>query len=342
VKGFQVSRKLAKVGNLSSDTALLFFDDCRIPARYVLGEADQGFYQIMTGFQGERLVAAVTAVAASQLLLEDALRYGQERKAFGRPIGTFQAWRHRFAGHLSRVEAARWLTYRAADLFNRKEMALKEISMAKLVACDLAQEVAYDCMQFHGGMGYVTESDVARAWRDSGCSPSPAGRRRSCGRSSRGPPGCDGSDPMTDVVVVLVTARPRRRRGPGADARGGGARRLRQRRAGRALHLPLGGKGPRRRRGAASAEDRAAPARAPQGAAAGAPPYQVPELLALPVEGGLARTSSDRGERAPLREAPRAEARRTLARRAAAGEARERARATARSPAAPGSAPVSP
>jgi citronellyl-CoA dehydrogenase len=166
VKGFQVSRKLDKVGNLSSDTALLFFDDCRIPARYVLGEADQGFYQIMTGFQGERLVAAVTAVAASQLLLDDALRYGQERKAFGRPIGTFQAWRHRFAGHLSRVEAARWLTYRAADLFNRKEMALKEISMAKLVACDLAQEVAYDCMQFHGGMGYVTESDVARAWRD--------------------------------------------------------------------------------------------------------------------------------------------------------------------------------
>jgi acyl-CoA dehydrogenase len=166
VKGFQVSRKLEKVGNLSSDTALLFFDDCRIPARYVLGEENQGFYQIMTGFQGERLVAAVTAVAASQLLLEDALRYGQERKAFGRPIGTFQAWRHRFAGHLSRVEAARWLTYRAADLFNRKEMALKEISMAKLVACDLAQEVAYDCMQFHGGMGYVTESDVARAWRD--------------------------------------------------------------------------------------------------------------------------------------------------------------------------------
>jgi len=166
VQGFQVSRKLEKVGNLSSDTAVLFFDDCRIPARYLLGEANQGFGYIMTGFQGERLVAAVTAVAGGQLLLDDALRYGQERRAFGRPIGTFQAWRHRFAEHMARLEAARWLTYRACDLFARNQVALREISMAKLVACDLAQEIAYDVMQFHGGMGYVLESDVARAWRD--------------------------------------------------------------------------------------------------------------------------------------------------------------------------------
>jgi len=166
VKGFEVSRKLEKVGNLSSDTAVLFFDDCRIPARYLLGEADQGFGYIMTGFQGERLVTAVTAVAGAQLVLDDAIRYGQERKAFGRPIGTFQAWRHRFAEHLSRLEAARWLTYRACDLFARGQVAFREISMAKLVAGDLAQEIAYDAMQFHGGMGYMTESDVARAWRD--------------------------------------------------------------------------------------------------------------------------------------------------------------------------------
>jgi len=166
VAGYQVSRKLEKVGNLSSDTAVLYFDDCRIPARYLLGGEGEGFYHVMTGFQGERLVAAVTAVAASRLLLEDAARYGQERRAFGRPIGAFQAWRHRLAGLSARVEAARWLTYRAADLFNRGQVALREISMAKLVACDLAQEVAYDCMQLHGGMGYVTESDVARAWRD--------------------------------------------------------------------------------------------------------------------------------------------------------------------------------
>jgi citronellyl-CoA dehydrogenase len=166
VKGFSVSRKLEKVGNLASDTAVLYFDDCRIPRRWLLGEENQGFYHIMTGFQGERLVAAVTAVAASALLLEDAMRYGQERKAFGRPVASFQVWRHRLAELGSRVEAARWLTYRAADLFNRKEVSVKEVSMAKLVACDLAQDVAYDCMQLHGGMGYVVESDVARAWRD--------------------------------------------------------------------------------------------------------------------------------------------------------------------------------
>ena len=81
-------------------------------------------------------------------------------------IARMQVWRHKLAEHLSRVEAARWLTYRAADLFARGEPAVKEISMAKLVACDLAQDVAYDCMQLHGGMGYVLETDVARAWRD--------------------------------------------------------------------------------------------------------------------------------------------------------------------------------
>ncbi len=166
VKGFAVSRKLEKVGNLSSDTALLYFEECRVPRRYLLGEENQGFYHIMANFQGERLVAAVIAVAGMQLMVEDALRYGQERKAFGRPIGSFQAWRHRFAEHLSAIEAARWLTYRACDLFNRREAAVKEISMAKLFACELAQHVAYDCMQLHGGMGYALETDIARAWRD--------------------------------------------------------------------------------------------------------------------------------------------------------------------------------
>jgi citronellyl-CoA dehydrogenase len=166
VKGFQVSKKLEKVGNLSSDTALLFFEDCRVPARWLLGEENQGFYHVMANFQGERLVAAIGAVAGMQLMVEGALRYGEERHAFGRPIVRFQVWRHRFAEHLAAIEAARWLTYRACDLFNRGQPAVKEISMAKLVACDLAQQVAYDCMQFHGGMGYVVESDIARAWRD--------------------------------------------------------------------------------------------------------------------------------------------------------------------------------
>jgi acyl-CoA dehydrogenase len=164
--GFQVSKKLEKVGNPSSDTAVLFFDDCRVPARYVLGEENQGFTHIMVNFQGERLVAAIQAVAAMQLMLDDALQYGRERRAFGRPLIGFQAWRHKLAEHMTALEAARWLTYRACDLFDRRQVALREISMAKLFACDLAQEVAYDCMQLHGGMGYVLETGIARAWRD--------------------------------------------------------------------------------------------------------------------------------------------------------------------------------
>ncbi|HET8541681.1 MAG TPA: acyl-CoA dehydrogenase family protein [Anaeromyxobacter sp.] len=165
-KGFQVSRKLEKVGNPASDTAVLYFDDCRVPARYLLGEENAGFGYVIANFQGERLVAAVQAVAAMQQMVEDAIRYGEERRVFGRPVARFQAWRHKLAEHLTAIEAARWLTYRACDLFDRKQVAVKEISMAKLFACDLAQDVAYDCMQLHGGMGYVLETDIARAWRD--------------------------------------------------------------------------------------------------------------------------------------------------------------------------------
>jgi citronellyl-CoA dehydrogenase len=168
-KGFSVSKKLDKVGNLSSDTALLFFEDCRIPARYLLGGENMGFIHIMTNFQGERLIAAVGAVAGMQLMIDDALRYGNDREAFGKPIVKFQVWKHKFVEMLTEVEAAKWLTYRAVELFDDPETrgaAVKEISMAKLFAGDLLQRVSYDCMQFHGGMGYVTETDVARAWRD--------------------------------------------------------------------------------------------------------------------------------------------------------------------------------
>jgi citronellyl-CoA dehydrogenase len=166
VQGFSVSKKLDKVGNLSSDTAVLYFDGCRIPARYVLGEPDEGFYHIMTNFQGERLTGAIATVAAMDRMIEAAIRWGQEREAFGRPLLKFQVWRHKFVEHLTAVEAARRLTYRAVELFEAKEKPVKEISMAKLFAGDLAQRVAYDCQQFYGGMGYVEETDVARAWRD--------------------------------------------------------------------------------------------------------------------------------------------------------------------------------
>ncbi|MDP1828593.1 MAG: acyl-CoA dehydrogenase family protein [Archangium sp.] len=166
VKGFQVSKKLDKVGNLSSDTAILFFEDCKVPVRYLLGEENEGFYHVMTNFQGERLTAAIAAVAAMDQMIAGAIKYGHERSAFGKPIIKFQVWRHKFVELLSQMEAARRLTYHAVELFEAKENPVKEISMAKLVAGDLAQKVAYDCQQFYGGMGYIEETEVARAWRD--------------------------------------------------------------------------------------------------------------------------------------------------------------------------------
>lgn len=165
-KGFSVGKKLKKIGNLASDTAELFFDECRVPARYILGEKDKGFYYIMENFQGERLVTSLGALAAMDKGLRYAIDYGHERTAFGSPIGKFQVWRHRFAEHLTAVEAGRWLTYHAVDLVNRGKRAVKEITMAKLYTTELSQKVAYDCMQICGGFAYTTEYPLGRMWRD--------------------------------------------------------------------------------------------------------------------------------------------------------------------------------
>jgi citronellyl-CoA dehydrogenase len=165
-KGFRVTRKLKKIGNHASDTAELSFEDCRIPARCLLGEENQGFYYIMMNFQGERLIAAVSAVAGAQQAIDDAIRYGNERSAFGRPIMRFQVWRHEFVQLMTELEAGRWLTYRACDLFNRKQEAVKEISMAKLYAGELAIHITDRCLQFHGGYGYTEEFPISRKFRD--------------------------------------------------------------------------------------------------------------------------------------------------------------------------------
>jgi len=165
-KGFSVGKKLKKVGNMASDTAELFFDECRIPKRNVLGEINKGFYYVMHNFQGERLAAAILALAASEKALRDAMEYGANRNAFGKPVREFQVWRHRFAEHLTNVEAGRWLTYRALDLLNRKQKCVREVTMAKLFASELSQKVTYDCMQMFGGFGYTTEYPIGRAWRD--------------------------------------------------------------------------------------------------------------------------------------------------------------------------------
>lgn len=164
--GFSVGRKLDKVGTRSVDSSEIHFDNCRIPQRYLLGQENAGFYYIMTNFQGERLVAALTAQAAIDIALTDAIKYGKERTAFGRPIGKFQVWKHTFAEHLTASEASRALIYQAVDKVNSGQDPTKLISMAKLFSGDLAQKIVYDCMQFHGGYGFIEEYDIARSFRD--------------------------------------------------------------------------------------------------------------------------------------------------------------------------------
>ena len=166
VKGYSVTRKISKMGNHASDTAELSFEDCRIPARYLLGEENQGFYYIMMNFQGERLIAAVLCTAGADQAIAETVKYMQERTVFGRPIMKYQIWRHTFADLKTEVEAGRWLTYRAADLFNRKQDAVNEITMAKLYTSELINKVADRCVQAYGGAGYSDDFPISRMYRD--------------------------------------------------------------------------------------------------------------------------------------------------------------------------------
>ena len=167
-KGFSVGRKLDKLGTRSVDSCELHFDNCRIPQRNLLGQENAGFYYIMTNFQGERLVAALIANVGMELALQDAMKFGSERKAFGRPIAGFQVWKHKFAEHVTSIAASKALAYQAVDKLNDKnpQAATKLVSMAKLFSTDLAQKVTYDCLQFHGGAGFIEEYDIARQYRD--------------------------------------------------------------------------------------------------------------------------------------------------------------------------------
>ena len=120
----------------------------------------------MKNFQGERLVAAITCVAGSELTLQETIRYCQERQAFGKRVVDFQVWQHKFAELATQIEAAKRLTYHAVALFQSGVECSKEVSMAKLFAGDLAERVAYDCLQAHGGAGYMEEYDLSRFTRD--------------------------------------------------------------------------------------------------------------------------------------------------------------------------------
>jgi alkylation response protein AidB-like acyl-CoA dehydrogenase len=159
-------KKLEKLGMHASDTALLAFQDVRVPDDALLGQEGKGFYHIMWELQGERLIGAAGCVAGAQRLFDLTLEYATERSAFGRPIGKFQAIRHKFADMATKIEAGRQMVYTTAWRFQNGEYPVREISMAKLYTARMACEVADECLQIHGGAGYMKEYGIERAWRD--------------------------------------------------------------------------------------------------------------------------------------------------------------------------------
>ncbi len=147
----------------------------RIPRRYLLGEENMGFMYLMQNFQSERSIACTSAVASGDLLLEQAIHYGRDRQVFGKPIIKREYWQHKFVDLTAKLEAARALAYRGAEAYNEDKYVqrgpvssetVKLISLAKIFVGDVMSELTDQCLQMHGGWGYIEEFHVARAWRD--------------------------------------------------------------------------------------------------------------------------------------------------------------------------------
>jgi alkylation response protein AidB-like acyl-CoA dehydrogenase len=164
--GFERGRNLDKVGMHAQDTAELFFTDARVPVANRLGEEGTGFLQLVSNLPQERLSIAVTAVAAARSAFERTLDYAQQRTAFGRPIGTFQYSRFRFAEMITEIEIAQAFVDRCVLALNAGSLTAEEAAMAKWWCTELQGRVADSCVQLHGGYGYMTEYPIARAFTD--------------------------------------------------------------------------------------------------------------------------------------------------------------------------------
>jgi acyl-CoA dehydrogenase len=171
MEGFSVSRKLEKMGWHASDTEELTFADVFVPEDNLLGEENRGFYLIVANFQWERLLMALGAVGSMNAVIERTVAFMKQREAFGRPIGKFQALRHKLAEMAVKLEASRSLTYHALRLFAAGEDATREVTEAKLLTQRAAFEVADDALQLHGGAGYMKEYELERVARDTRLGP---------------------------------------------------------------------------------------------------------------------------------------------------------------------------
>src|SRR5690348_4701231 len=165
--GFSVSRKLRKLGNHSSDTAELVLDNVRVPQANTIGPEGMGFILQMQQFQRERLVGAITSYAGMEKTVRDTIAYTQQRSTFGQPLIDNQVIHFRLCELLTEIEALKSLCYRAADQYIAGDDVTRLASMAKLKAGRLAREVADTCLQYYGGMGYMEETRISRAFRDS-------------------------------------------------------------------------------------------------------------------------------------------------------------------------------
>jgi alkylation response protein AidB-like acyl-CoA dehydrogenase len=164
--GYVVSKKLRKLGHHTSETAVLAFENMRVPASALLGGTEGGFAQVTGTLEGGRITHAARSVGVSQAALDVALRYAGEREQFGQRIGKFQAIKFKLARMAMEVETARTMVWRAAWLFDQGVPCMKEAAMAKLFASEAAQHVTWEALQIHGGYGYITEFPVERFFRD--------------------------------------------------------------------------------------------------------------------------------------------------------------------------------
>ena len=164
--GYSVSKKLKKTGWWASDTAEIYFDNCKVPKKNLIGEENQGFCMIMENFQGERLHLAVMANMTAQMAFEESIKYAKEREAFGKPLSGFQVTRHKLADMATLIEASREFTYRVAAKIDAGVDQIKEVSMAKNFACTVSDRVTYDAVQIFGGYGFMRGYLVERLYRD--------------------------------------------------------------------------------------------------------------------------------------------------------------------------------
>ena len=164
--GFVVARVEEKLGQRASDTAQIVFENCEVPADNLLGREGDGYRIALANLEGGRIGIAAQAVGMARAALDAALGYARERHAFGKPIGEHQAVNFRLADMATKIDVARQMVWHAAALRDAGEPCLKEASMAKLFASEMAEQVASDAIQIHGGYGYVADFPVERIYRD--------------------------------------------------------------------------------------------------------------------------------------------------------------------------------